>query len=212
MSVHVGWFVSVVLWYLKFSTFTKVLLVEDSGFLGCFAGFVFVMFWRSITCSSSRVELWPDTLQSTNPVTQCCIPEDLNLHWHCFGILKSQFIGYLLCCLLSCILVMRHECTLSFLSIYVLDQPAYNHTYSVFVFLYGIYIFTQSINIIIVSQILKCPIWLQDHLVSFDLPSVILFISVQNQWWWSISLLQAILNRKIWEQIFVCPGFVVGLI
>ena len=212
MSVHVGWFVSVVLWYLKFSTFTKDLLIEDSGFLGFFPGFVFVIFWRSVMCSSSRVELWPNTLQSTNPGTQCCIPEDLNPQWHCFWNLKSQFIGYLLCSVLSCILVMRHVYTLSFLCIYVLDQPAYYHTYIVFVFLHGFYIFTQYISIIIVGQNLKCPVWFQDLLVSFDLPSVSLFISVQNEWWWSITLLQAILNRKISEQIFVCPGFVVGLI
>lgn len=142
MSVHVRWFVSVVLWYLKFSTFTKDLLVEDSGFLGFFTGFVFAMFWRSVMCSSSRVELWRDTLQSTNPVTECCIPEDksaVTLLWKP----HTSIYWLSLCCVLSCILVRRHVCTLRFLSIYVFDQPAYNHTYSVFVFLYCIYIFTQ---------------------------------------------------------------------
>ena len=54
-------------------------MAEGSGFLGFVTGLVFVMFGRNIMCLSSRVDPRHETLQTTNPVTQCCIPEDLIL-------------------------------------------------------------------------------------------------------------------------------------
>jgi hypothetical protein len=72
------------------------------------------------------------------------------------------------------------------------------------------YASAHYMNLITINQKLMCTIQFQAHLVCLNPPNGISSSKVEKQWRQSISLFQAILNRKRLRQVFAYPHSAIG--